>query len=108
MLVGCLITLLFSSLIGEWRFVPHLSLSAWTGILFLGVFCSGLAYFFWYSALEKKDSSLIGMYLYLEPFVTLLGAYFLLNERVAWVTLLGGGMTLLGVYLATWKALKNS
>ena len=75
---------------------------------FLGVFCSGLAYFFWYSALEKKDSSLIGMYLYLEPFVTLIGAAILLNEPVKGVTLFGGAMTLFGVYLATWKGRKKS
>jgi len=107
MLVGCLITLFFSGLTGEWRFVSPLSLSAWMGILFLGVFCSGLAYFFWYSALERKDSSLIGMYLYLEPFVTVIGASFLLNEKVVWITLLGGGMTLAGVYLTAWKASKK-
>jgi drug/metabolite transporter (DMT)-like permease len=108
MLVGCLIAFLLSGLMGEWSVVPDLSLSAWMGIFFLGVFCSGLAYFFWYSALEKKDSSLIGMYLYLEPFVTLIGASFFLNERIVWVTLLGGGMTLFGVYHATWKATKKS
>jgi drug/metabolite transporter (DMT)-like permease len=71
------------------------------GILFLGLFCSGLAYLFWYSALEKKDLNIVGMYLYLEPFVTLIGAYFLLNEEVQPVSLMGGGMILLGVYLAT-------
>jgi drug/metabolite transporter (DMT)-like permease len=108
MAVGCLLTALFYSLKGEWSFVWHLSLAAWMGILFLGVFCSGLAYFFWYSALEKKDSSLVGMYLYLEPFVTVIGASFLLDETIQWVTLLGGGMTLFGVYLATWKGPKKT
>lgn len=103
MMVGCLITLPLSALKGEWSILFHLSLSGWMGILFLGIFCSGLAYFFWYSALEKRDSSIIGMYLYLEPFVTLIGARFLLGEEIKWVTLMGGGMTLMGVYLATRK-----
>jgi drug/metabolite transporter (DMT)-like permease len=76
-------------------------------ILFLGIFCSGLAYLFWYSALEKKDSSLVGMYLYLEPLVTLIAAYFLLGEEIQWITLIGGGMILLGVYLATRVALRE-
>jgi drug/metabolite transporter (DMT)-like permease len=71
------------------------------GILFLGLFCSGLAYLFWYSALEKKDLNIVGMYLYLEPFVTLSGAYFLLNEQIQRVSLMGGGMILVGAYLAT-------
>ncbi len=103
MIVGCLITIPFTWLKSEWNNLFHLSLSGWMGILFLGVFCSGLAYLFWYSALEKKDSSIVGMYLYLEPLVTLIGAYFLLDEEVRWITLVGGGIILLGVYLATRK-----
>jgi len=103
MIVGGLITFPFTWLKWEWNILSHLSLSGWMGILFLGVFCSGLAYLFWYSALEKKDSGLVGMYLYLEPLVTLIGAYFLLNEEIQWVTLVGGGMILLGVCLAARK-----
>jgi len=101
MMVGCLITFPLSALKGEWNILLHLSLPTWMSILFLGIFCSGLAYFFWYLALEKKDSSMIGLYLYLEPFVTLIGAHLLLDEGILWITLMGGGMTLLGVYLAT-------
>jgi drug/metabolite transporter (DMT)-like permease len=103
MIVGCLITLPFTWLKWEWDILFRLSLTGWTGILFLGVFCSGLAYLFWYSALEKNDSGVVGIYLYLEPLVTLIGAYFLLKEEIQWITLWGGGMILLGVYLAARK-----
>ena len=101
MIVGCLITFPFTLLKWEWDLLFQLSLAAWRGVFFLGIFCSGLAYLFWYRALEKKDSSIVGMYLYLEPFVTLIGAYFFLNEEILWITFVGGGMILLGVYLAT-------
>jgi drug/metabolite transporter (DMT)-like permease len=101
MLAGCLTTFPFTWVKWEWNLLFHLSLFTWMGILFLGIFCSGLAYLFWYAALEKKDSSVVGMYLYLEPFVTLVGAYLLLGEEIRWITLIGGGMTLAGVYLAT-------
>ncbi|MEW6377162.1 MAG: DMT family transporter [Thermodesulfobacteriota bacterium] len=104
MMVGCLITFPLAALKGEWNTFFHLSLSAWMGILFLGILSSGLAYLFWYAALEKKDSSIVGMYLYLEPFVTLVGASLLLNEEIQWITLAGGGMILSGVYLATRRA----
>jgi drug/metabolite transporter (DMT)-like permease len=103
MLVGCLTTFPFSWVKWEWNLLFHLSVLTWMGILFLGIFCSGFAYLFWYAALEKKDSSMVGMYLYLEPFVTLIGAYLLLGEEIHWITLTGGGMTLAGVYLATRK-----
>jgi len=102
-IVGCLITFPFTLLKWEWNLLFQLSLVAWMSIFFLGIFCSGLAYLFWYRALEKKDSSIVGMYLYLEPFVTLIGAYFFLNEEILWITFVGGGMILLGVYLATRK-----
>ena len=103
MIVGCLVTLPFTWLKWEWNILFHLSPSGWVGVLFLGVFCSGLAYLFWYSALQKKDSGVVGIYLYLEPLVTLIGAYFLLNEEIQWITLAGGGMILLGVFLTTKK-----
>jgi len=44
---------------------------------------------------------MIGVYLYLEPFVTLIAAFLFLDESVEWITLFGGGLTLLGVYLTT-------
>jgi drug/metabolite transporter (DMT)-like permease len=46
----------------------------------------------------------VGMYLYLEPLVTLMGASILLEEEIRVITLGGGSMILLGVYLATRKA----
>jgi drug/metabolite transporter (DMT)-like permease len=107
MIVGSFITFPFTWLKWESNMLFHLSLSVWISILFLGIFCSGLAYLFWYSALEKKDSSIIGMYLYLEPLVTLIGASFLLHEEVQWITLVGGCMILLGVYLATRATLRK-
>lgn len=108
MLAGCLLVLPLSLLKGEWNNLIHFSLTAWTGIFFLGVFCSGLGYLFWYSALEKRDSGAVGIYLYLEPFATLIGAYLLLGEEVQWITIIGGGMILCGVFLATHKAMGRS
>jgi len=101
MISAAFIVLPLNILKGEWDKLLYLSLSTWMGILFLGIFCSGLAYLFWYSALEKKDSSIVGMYLYLEPLATLIGACLLLGEEIHWITLMGGGMILIGVYLAS-------
>ena len=103
MISGFLVVLPLGFLKGGYPNLLHLSFSVWFGILFLGVFCSGLGYLFWYSALEKKDSGTVGMYLYLEPLAKLIGAIFLLREKIYWFTLLGGAMTLAGVYLATRK-----
>ena len=98
---GFLLILPLGILKGGWENLFHLSPLTWMGVLFLGIFCSGLGYLFWYSALEKKDSGSVGMYLYLEPLVTLIGASLILAEPIYWITMLGGAMTLAGVYLAT-------
>lgn len=106
MVSGFLLILPLGILKGGWGNVYHLSPLTWMAVLFLGIFCSGLGYLFWYSALEKKDSGSVGMYLYLEPLVTLIGASLFLGEPIYWITLVGGAMTLAGVYLATWKVLQ--
>ncbi len=103
MVLGCLFVLPLSLFKGEWNNLLSISPHAWMGIFFLGFFCSGLGYLFWYSALETRDSGVIGVYLYLEPFVTLIGSVLLLHEKILWITMVGGGMTLAGVYLATRK-----
>ncbi len=107
MLTGCLLILPLSLFKGEWDTLIHVSINAWASLFFLGIFCSGLGYLFWYSALEQRDSGVIGMYLYLEPFATLIGAYFLLGEEIRLITMMGGGMTLAGVYLATYAGSKK-
>lgn len=101
MMSGFLILLPLSLLKGGWGNLFHLSPLTWMGVLFLGIFCSGLGYLFWYSALERRDSGAVAMYLYLEPLVTLIGAALFLGEPIYGVTLVGGAMTLAGVYLAT-------
>jgi len=106
MMSGFLLILPLGILQGGWGRLLHLSPLTWMGVLFLGILCSGLGYLFWYSALEKKDSGSVGIYLYLEPLVTLIGAALFLGEPITWSTLAGGAMTLSGVYLATWKTSK--
>ncbi|MCP4143101.1 MAG: DMT family transporter [Chloroflexi bacterium] len=94
---------LFSSIAffagNNWSEIPNLSLNGWIGIVFLGVFCSGLAYIAWYDALQELSTSQVGAFLYLEPLVTVVVAAAILEEPITWVSLLGGAIILLGVYL---------
>jgi drug/metabolite transporter (DMT)-like permease len=76
-----------------------LSLEGLLSIGFLGVFCSGLAYIFWYDGLKALPAARVGMFLYLEPFVTVLTAALILHEPLLGVSLLGGAAILLGVWI---------
>jgi len=80
-----------------WRPLAHVSPRGWGAIVFLGVGCSGLAYWLWCSALERIEASRVAAFLYLEPLVTLAAAVPLLGEPVGIPTLAGGALVLAGV-----------
>jgi drug/metabolite transporter (DMT)-like permease len=84
---------------GGWRPIPSLSTAGWISLLFLGIFCSGVAYLFWYDGLEAVPVVQVGAFLYFEPLVTLIIAAFLLGESINWASLLGGMLILGGVGL---------
>ena len=71
----------------------------WLGLLFLGIFCSGLAYIFWYDALKALQVAQAGAFVYLEPFITLIIAAIVLGENITVLSLLGGGAILAGVWI---------
>ena len=71
----------------------------WSAITFLGVFCSGIAYIFWYDALKVLPVAQTGAFLYLEPIITVIVAFFVLNEALLFATLIGGITILTGIWL---------
>jgi drug/metabolite transporter (DMT)-like permease len=79
--------------------VGRLHYDGWLGIVFLGVFCSGLAYIFWYDGLQALPVAQAGAFVYLEPFVTVVVAAIVLGEPLLAASLLGGASILLGVWL---------
>lgn len=82
-----------------WREFGQLTATGWTALLFLGIFCSGLAYIFWYDALQALPAAQVGSFLYIEPLVTAVGAALLIGEPLTWASLLGGGVILAGVWM---------
>ena len=76
-----------------------LSPDGWLSIIYLGVFCSALAYIFYNDGLKLLPISQVGAFLYLQPLVATLLAALLLSEEIMFATLAGGGLILLGVWL---------
>ncbi|MDH5508483.1 MAG: DMT family transporter, partial [Anaerolineae bacterium] len=79
--------------------LSQLTRDGWLGIGFLGVFCTGLAYIFWYDALQAIPASRVGVFLYFEPLVTVVVAALLLGEILTAAAILGGAVILAGVWL---------
>ncbi|MBN2550144.1 MAG: DMT family transporter [Anaerolineales bacterium] len=79
--------------------ISSLPWDGWLGVGFLGIFCSGLAYIFWFDALQVLPVAQTGAFIYLEPLVTVMVAALLINEPLLWSSLVGGGIILMGVWL---------
>ena len=73
--------------------------NTWMAVGFLGVFCSGLAYIAWYDALQALSTAQTGVFLYIEPLVTVVVAFFVLGEPITPALLIGGAVILFGVWL---------
>lgn len=95
---GWLFTSLFFFTEGGASEIRALTWRGWSGVLFLGIFCSGLAYIFWYEALKALPASQTGSFLYIEPFVTVIIANLVLSEPFVLTAFIGGLIILLGVW----------
>jgi drug/metabolite transporter (DMT)-like permease len=84
--------------------VANLTSKGGIAVLILGVFGSGLAYIAWYDALQNLPANQAGVFLYIEPLVTMLLALIILGESVTWASLLGGAVIITGVWMVNRKA----
>lgn len=85
--------------VGGWTYLDHLSEATWLAVAFLGIGCSFVAYAFWYDGLKAVSTSQAGIFLYIEPIVSLIAAALILDEVINLPAVLGGGLILLGVWL---------
>lgn len=79
--------------------IGNLTFNGWIGVTFLGIFCSGLAYIAWYDALKALTTAQTGVFLYIEPLVAVVVAFFILGEAITPASLMGGAVILFGVWL---------
>ena len=79
--------------------VINLSSTGWISILFLGIFCSGVAYVIWAQALRDMESAKVGAFLYFEPLVTVFAAWFFLSEKITLLMIFSGLLITAGVFI---------
>jgi len=99
MTIGWLITSMLFLTTNGFGEIDNLTLKGWIAVSFLGVFCSGLAYIAWYDALKVLTTAQTGVFLYIEPLVAVVVAFFLLGEAITSASLIGGAIILFGVWL---------
>jgi drug/metabolite transporter (DMT)-like permease len=96
---GWLFSLVWMGFAGGGEAILRLSANGWWAMAFLGIACSGLAYLFWYDALDRIDATQAGVFLYFGPLVTAALAWPVLDEPVSGAMLAGGAAILLGVWM---------
>jgi len=79
-----------------------ISLKAMTllSLIFLAVFCLAIAFWLWSEGLARATAAEVGVWLYVEPLITVLGAWVLLGEPITLWLALGAALISLGVYVA--------
>jgi drug/metabolite transporter (DMT)-like permease len=83
--------------------IPQLTSTGWGAIIILGVFGSGLAYIAFYDALQEIPASQLGAFFNVEPLVTTILASFMIDEAITAITLIGGTIIILGIWLVNRK-----
>jgi drug/metabolite transporter (DMT)-like permease len=80
-----------------------LNLEGWIGVLYLGLLSTVFGYLMFYELVSHGAVSRLSIQLYLIPIVSIAGGAVVLAEPVTLPVVVGGGMMLVAVALATWK-----
>lgn len=96
-LLGFILTIPFLIRNKGWESISLLNTGEWAHLLFLGIFVSGVAYWYWAKALHVLEASQVSVFLYLEPVATLIAAVLLLHEKIILISVLGGIIIIIGV-----------
>ncbi len=77
--------------------------TVWGNILFLGILSSGIAFLLWHQGIERIGSISASNYIYLVPLLTAITGIIALDEKLTRQMIIGGGLILIGLYLAQRK-----
>lgn len=102
-LAGAAMLFPFGFLEQGYRDVPTWPASAWLDIGYLVVFATIVGFVLFYWAVRRFGAGLASMVSYLVPVFALVQAVLVLGEHPTPVEIVGGGVILLGVRLATWR-----
>jgi drug/metabolite transporter (DMT)-like permease len=79
--------------------IPQLDARGWMAMIFLGVFTTGLAYIAWFDALGQLPAAQTGAFLFVEPLTSMVVAAIILSEQITLVSVLGGAVILVGIWM---------
>lgn len=72
-------------------------------MLFLGIGASALCFATWNYSVGVLKAVKSSAYIYMVPVITIAASVLILHENMTWIALLGGALTLLGLYISEMK-----
>lgn len=75
-------------------------------LLYLGLFPTVIGFVCWSFALARAPASRVASFLYLQPLMGCVIAFFWLGEIPTWLTVVGGTLAVVGVVLATMQGVR--
>ena len=81
--------------------------NGWGAVLFLAVLPTVVGYVLWYVALEVKTASEVSVFLYFIPVLSTIISFFLFQEPITWLFIVGGTLVILGLIIVNKKNYKT-
>ena len=103
MTIGWLITSVAFFAGKNYTEIALLDSRGWWALIFLGLFTTGLAYIAWFDALAQLPAAQTGAFLFVEPLTSMIVAAIILSEQITLVSVLGGAVILVGIWLVNRK-----
>lgn len=104
-----LVIVFYHTLFGTILFIPFsifektnwnlIDINIILNLLYLGVFCSALAYLTYIYALEKLGISVSSLYLNIIPVVAVIASILILKESLSFIQMIGGIFIIISVYI---------
>jgi drug/metabolite transporter (DMT)-like permease len=79
--------------------IPNISVPQLAGLLWLGIFPSGLGFVFWFLALKYGETAKMSNIIYLTPFVSLIYIHFLVSEKILLSSIIGLILIIMGILI---------
>ena len=79
---------LFASYVFYETSYATISFLAFMSLMYVGLFSMFIGFFFWYKGIAIGGISRVGQVQLIQPFLTIIGAYFLTNEKITFLNIL--------------------
>jgi len=77
----------------------HVGIVGWSGVAYTAILTSVIAYTLWYWGIKHFSPSRVAVFMYLQPVVAAILAYFILYERLSSGSIISGLIILAGVFI---------